>query len=64
MSNLFTSPWTNSEKIVLLTNVIQSAGNDVPLYLLQGILDHQIQPKWPDMALPEGTCSAQRMSVR
>lgn len=58
MSNQFTAPWKNSEKIVLLTNIIQSAGNDVPLYLLQGILEHNIQPKWPDMALPEGAYDA------
>lgn len=64
MSNLFTQPWSTSEKIVLLTNIIQGAGNDVPMYLLQNILENNIQPKWPDMALPEGTCTASRCRWR
>lgn len=64
MSNLFTQPWSSAEKIVLLTNIIQGAGNDVPMYLLQGILESNMQPKWPDMALPKGTCAVSRYRQR
>ncbi|KIX01661.1 uncharacterized protein Z518_09387 [Rhinocladiella mackenziei CBS 650.93] len=54
MSNLFDAPWTTSEKIALLTNIIQGAVQDVPSYLVQGMVDSNIQPRWSDIALPEG----------
>jgi hypothetical protein len=55
MSNLFNQPWTPSEQIALLTNIIQSAGQDVPQFLLRAIEGGNIQPRWEEMALPAGT---------
>ncbi|KIW83380.1 hypothetical protein Z517_02625 [Fonsecaea pedrosoi CBS 271.37] len=54
MSNLFNQPWTISEQIVLLTNIIQSAGQDVPSFLVRAIENGNIQPRWDDVALPAG----------
>ncbi|KAL2444557.1 hypothetical protein ABEF95_017054 [Exophiala dermatitidis] len=54
MSNLLDTTWTVSEKIVLLTNVIQDAGHDVPSLLLQSISERNIQPRWADIPLPAG----------
>ncbi|OCT48930.1 hypothetical protein CLCR_05003 [Cladophialophora carrionii] len=54
MSNLFNQPWTPSEQIALLTNIIQSAGQDVPQFLLRAIEGGNIQPRWEEMALPAG----------
>ncbi|KAK5273940.1 hypothetical protein LTR99_000804 [Exophiala xenobiotica] len=54
MSNLFDTPWSNNQKITLLTNILEGAGWDVPGYLLQTILGNRIQPRWNDIALPPG----------
>ena len=58
MSNLLQQSWTESEKITLLINIIQGAVRDVPAYLLQGIVQNGLQPRWEDIALPEGTYMA------
>ncbi|OAP63704.1 hypothetical protein AYL99_02931 [Fonsecaea erecta] len=54
MSNLFNQPWTLSEQIVLLTNIIQGAGQDVPAFLVRAMEQSNIQPRWDDVALPAG----------
>ncbi|EXJ78214.1 hypothetical protein A1O3_09375 [Capronia epimyces CBS 606.96] len=54
MSNLFDTAWALSEKIVLLTNIIQDAGHDVPSLLLQSMAERNIQPRWNEIALPAG----------
>jgi len=54
MSNLFDAQWSNTEKITLLTNILEGAGWDVPGYLLQSIIGNHIQPRWNDIALPSG----------
>ncbi|KIV95652.1 hypothetical protein PV10_03278 [Exophiala mesophila] len=54
MSNLLQQSWTESEKITLLINILQGAVRDVPAYLLQGIVQNGLQPRWEDIALPEG----------
>lgn len=55
MSNLFNTQWTTSEKLVLLTNIIQGAVQDAPSFLLHAMENNNIQPRWDDIALPEGT---------
>lgn len=48
-------PFTVSEKVELLVNVLQSLVPDLPSYLLHLILvDLQLPPRWMDMALPKG----------
>ncbi|EXJ73996.1 uncharacterized protein A1O5_02290 [Cladophialophora psammophila CBS 110553] len=54
MSNLFHQPWTISEQIVLLTNIIQSTGQDVPAFLVRAMENGNIQPRWDEVALPAG----------
>jgi len=55
MSNPYSAPWSVSERMELLTNMLQAAVPDPSSFLFQVLVEHNIQPKWDDMALPRGT---------
>ncbi|KAK6379692.1 uncharacterized protein PV06_00412 [Exophiala oligosperma] len=54
MSNLFNAPWSNAEKVALLTYILEGAGVDVPAVLLHSINSHALMPMWNDITLPPG----------
>ncbi|KAL6249014.1 hypothetical protein RBB50_004077 [Rhinocladiella similis] len=54
MSNLFNAPWSNAEKVALLTSILEGAGVDVPAVLLHSINSNNLIPMWNDIVLPPG----------
>ncbi|KIW17097.1 hypothetical protein PV08_04288 [Exophiala spinifera] len=54
MSNLLNGPWSNAEKVALLTSILEGAGVDVPAILLHSINSNALMPMWNDITLPPG----------
>ena len=62
--NRFPEPWTNSERATLLNSITQGAVPDINPILLQTILDNNIQPRWNDIALPEGMLKRDQVNTQ